>query len=329
MTVRPKHTKEKAQETNQDVLAELRGKLQQIDLSNQQSQPAVSSGCEFLDAILPHNGIRPGQLVEWLAHSPGSGSFSWALQSCRSLAEQHPHQSVVIIDTGRTFYAPAAWGLLRPASASHTSSVPPSVPSPNFDLERVILVRPKNTTDALWALDQSLRSPSITAVCASIDRLESRDFRRLQLAAETGNTVGHLLRPVSIRGRPSWSDLQLLVQPVPSDSAKHQTRTAPPSHRSWKIELTRCRGGKSGTVAHVTGDLATGHWISHSPTNTQTNPPTNELTSTKPTVRSGSPLQESPAHSNHHAQPLVQKSNAMHLAAELARPASGHRATRA
>ena len=62
--------------------------------------------------------------------------------------------------------------------------------------------------DELWALDQALRCPGVSAVWTWIDRLDPPAFRRLQLAAETGRTLGLLVRPASVRGRPTWSDVQ-------------------------------------------------------------------------------------------------------------------------
>lgn len=287
---------------NHQILAQLRGQLDQLNDTHRmdgQTETVISSGCPDLDRILPQGGFRSGQLIEWLSAYPGSGAFSWALQSCRMQTmgpQAEKKQSIVVIDLDHTFYPPAASGL-------------------GIDLARLVVVRPKNATDALWALDQALRCPAVAATCATLPRLAPRDFRRLQLAAEQGNTLGHLLRPLSVRGQPSWSDLQLRVQPLatsrtiaastgpPIASARKQPRHQ--AARTWHLELLRCRGGRAGAAVEVTGNIATGHWLSS----------TNHA---KPITGS-----------RHEKPNPLHKSNALHLATELARPATARRANRA
>ena len=291
-TSTPSQAHEKAHQ--KASLAALRSKLQQLEHNGQRVKSDVlSSGCKVLDQFLPQGGFQRGQLIEWLSAYQGSGATCWALQSCRiqttgALAANN--QSIVIIDTEHTFYPPAAFGM-------------------GIDLERLVIIRPKNAADAMWALDQSLRCPAVAAACAVLPRLDPRDFRRLQLAAEQGNTIGHLLRPLSVHGQPSWSDFQLLVRPksgnaLPTKSSRTTTpnrpanapsrgstrnkinkgtqrSTGPPmaNVRTWQIELLRCRGGRSGTVIHATGDITNGKWLS--PTATENSPLSNSTTVTK------------------------------------------------
>ena len=47
---------------------------------------------------------------------------------------------------------------------------------------------------------------------ATIDQLDSRAFRRLQLAAQAGRTLGMLIRLGSAREEPSWADVTLEVE---------------------------------------------------------------------------------------------------------------------
>jgi protein ImuA len=77
----------------------------------------------------------------------------------------------------------------------------------------MVLLRPKSKADALWAFDQALRCTGVGAVWAAWDRLDGRDFRRLQLAAESGRTLGILVRPSSRRGELTWAEVQWEVRP--------------------------------------------------------------------------------------------------------------------
>jgi hypothetical protein len=173
-----------------------------------------SSGAAAIDRLLPGGGLRHGMLVEWLSGEWSSGveeqwsrggnknysttpllhhssaatlSLLAAREACREGG------TLVVIDRQQTFYPPAAavWGI---------------------DLERLIVVRPQSARDELWAAVQSLRSPPVAAVWGMIDRLDSHAFRRLQLAAQAGRTLGLFLRPPSARGQPSWADVRLGVK---------------------------------------------------------------------------------------------------------------------
>jgi hypothetical protein len=180
--------------------------------------PLFSSGAAAIDRLLPSGGLRHGMLVEWLGgessraverkssravEREGFGYCSTALPLfCSSAAVTlsllaareacREGGTLVVIDRQQNFYPPAAagWGI---------------------DLERLIVVRPRSARDELWAAVQSLRSSAVAAVWGMIDRLDSRAFRRLQLAAQAGRTLGLFLRPPSARGQPSWADVRLEV----------------------------------------------------------------------------------------------------------------------
>ena len=188
----------------------------------------VSSTCEPLDRLLPAGGFRRGTLVEWLSASPGSGTGTLAMLIAREAAIEGG--VVVIIDSAGWFYPPAAAAL-------------------GIDLDRMIIVRPNTVRDVIWSLDQSLRCPGVAAVWAPLnDQVDQRDFRRLQLAAESGATLGLLLRPTTVRGKPTWSDIQLLVEPCPvhssstSETGQHIPHSHIPHSRYVRIQLARCRG---------------------------------------------------------------------------------------
>jgi protein ImuA len=161
---------------------------------------------------------------------------------------------MVVLDRARAFYPPAAagWGV---------------------DPARLIVVRPRTARDEIWAAVQSLRSPVVAAVWAMIDRLDSRNFRRLQLAAEAGGTLGVLVRGASARGQPSWADVRLGVKPrqgeretrrqgEKKEQANQRISLSPPllvslsGPRSVQISLLHARGGRSGGSVWIEIDEA-------------------------------------------------------------------------
>jgi hypothetical protein len=119
-------------------------------------------------------------------------------------------------------------------------------------LERLIVVRPQNARDELWAAVQALRSPAVAALWAKIDRLESRAFRRLQLAAESGRTLGVLVRPAGARREPSWADMRLEVGPLSVVRSPLYGSNGPRTTdhgRRLQVRIMHCHGGRTGGSA--------------------------------------------------------------------------------
>jgi hypothetical protein len=194
-----------------------------------------SCGAAAVDRLLPGGGLRHGMLIEWLAAASvpiGGGAETLGLLSAREACREGG--ALVVIDRRQTFYPPAAaaWGI---------------------DLERMIVVHPQNARDELWAAIQALRSPAVAAMWATIDRLDSRAFRRLQLAAQAGRTLGVLMRPSSARGEPSWADVSLEVG---SRAKSRESRARIPAldsrlltldfHRRVQVRVLRCHNGRAG-----------------------------------------------------------------------------------
>jgi protein ImuA len=141
---------------------------------------------------------------------------------------------------------------------------PPAAAAWGIDLSAMLVLRPDNDADALWALDQALRCPGVGAVWATCDRLDVRDFRRLQLAAECGGTLGLLMRPAQLRGQPTWADVQWQVR-----SLKYEVRSTKSKRHSFRpssfvlrtcVELVRCRGAPGGKAVLLELDESAGIW---------------------------------------------------------------------
>jgi hypothetical protein len=103
-------------------------------------------------------------------------------------------------------------------------------------------VRPQNDRDETWAIDQALRSGGASAVLAWPDKLNDHLFRRLQLAAEAGDTLGLFIRPARAIAEPSWAEVRWLVEPLPS----LPSRAGEASHR---VQLTLLRAPGRTTLA--------------------------------------------------------------------------------
>jgi hypothetical protein len=83
----------------------------------------------------------------------------------------------------------------------------------------------------------------VAAVVAWPQKLDARTFRRLQLAAEQGGTLGLLVRPQRVRHEPSWAEVRLWVEPLPA--------AAPEAARRLRIRLLRTRGSTQDKSVEV------------------------------------------------------------------------------
>ena len=219
------------------LVHELRARLgRSATVAAEETAPAetFSCGAAAIDRLLPGGGLRHGMLLEWLAERPGCGAATLGLLAAREACRAGG--VLVVLDRARAFYPPAAatWGV---------------------DPARLIVVRPRTARDEIWAAVQSLCSPVVAAVWTMIDRLDSRNFRRLQLAAEAGRTLGVLVRGASARGQPSWADMRLSVQARQGDwetrrqgvNDGRRISLSPP----LLVSLSRSRGGRVGGSVRI------------------------------------------------------------------------------
>lgn len=209
------------------TVGELARRLEKMEGARRSTCGAAATGIPALDGWLPERGFRAGTLVEWLADSAATGVDLLALLAARSRLQDGA--ALVVFDREQTFYPPAAvaWGIAP---------------------QQMIVVRPKNPTEELWALEQCLQSAGVAVSLCRLQRATSRALRRLQLAVERGGGLGFLLRPLSARGQPAWSDVRLLVTSLVSFSAS----------RRWRVELVRCRRGAGAKALILELDNATG-----------------------------------------------------------------------
>jgi protein ImuA len=159
-----------------------------------QRHTTVTSTCEELDNLLPDGGFRRGTLVEWISSGDGTGACTFAMLAAREACRNGG--VLAILDRHGEFFPPAAVRL-------------------GVALEQLMVVRTEHTADHDWAMDQVLRSPAVAATLAWPERLDSRTFRRWQLAVEEGGGLGLLIRPAAARSEPSWADVRLWIEPQP------------------------------------------------------------------------------------------------------------------
>ncbi|MDR3415587.1 MAG: translesion DNA synthesis-associated protein ImuA [Nevskia sp.] len=106
----------------------------------------------------------------------------------------------------------------------------PALRDAGVELQRLLWIAPQDRVDALWAAEQMLRSGVFGAVALWSPPLDAPVERRLQLAAETGRSIGMACHSVGY-GAHSIAAVRL------------QLRTAA---TGLEIEVLRCRGARPG-----------------------------------------------------------------------------------
>ena len=172
----------------------------------QQGEPLAEqpTGHAQLDALLPGGGWQLAALNEILLGSPGSGELQllWPLLARLTQAGER----VVLVGAPAVPFAPAwqAAGVV---------------------LVQVSLLQVSGA-ERLWAAEQCLRSGSCGAVLCWPEQADDRALRRLQVAADSGQTLAFVLRHRRAADNPSPAALRLLLDNQP---------------RQWRV--LKCRGG--------------------------------------------------------------------------------------
>jgi hypothetical protein len=172
--------------------------------------PGTSSGFAQLDASLPGGGWPTGAIAELMPAAMGIGELSLLLPALSRLAR-----------AGRYI----AW--IAPPYLPYA----PALVQRGLPLERVLIIRSRALQESLWATEQTLLCPAIGAVLSWPAQISGKNVRRLQLAAETGGSLGILYRPAAAAHEPSPAALRLRLEATADGLA---------------VAILKCRGGRAG-----------------------------------------------------------------------------------
>lgn len=165
---------------------------------------AQPSGHAALDAALPSGGWPEAALTELLLPADGIGELRLLLPTLARLTQAK--QDIVLIAPPYLPY-PAGW---RQAGVDFTHL-------------HLIEAAPR---DALWATEQCLRGGCVAAVLSWPHKADDRALRRLQVAAETGQTLGFAFRDLREARNPSPAALRIAIESAP-----------------LQLRVLKCRGG--------------------------------------------------------------------------------------
>lgn len=152
---------------------------------------AVPSGHPALDRELADGGWPSGVLIELLLQQAGIGE----MQLLQAALRQTGRRAIALVQPPHPPQA-AAWA------------------ADNFPVERLLWVKSKRSADALWAAEQILRNRSCAALVLWQSQVRNESLRRLQVAAQAGDTVFWLLRPLAAAQDASPAPLRLALRPT-------------------------------------------------------------------------------------------------------------------
>jgi cell division inhibitor SulA/protein ImuA len=183
---------------------------------------ALPSGHAALDAALPGGGWPQGALTEILLAREGIGELRLTLPALARLARED--RAIVWIAPPYRPYAPA-------------------LAAAGIDLSRFIVVRCRESREALWAYEQALRAADCGAAFAWLDVSDARVLRRLQVAAREGRSFGVLWRRPGQRSIAAPVPLRLALEPRDRRLAVHVLkRRGAPLAQPVMIDVARASG---------------------------------------------------------------------------------------
>ncbi len=142
-----------------------------------------STGFPQLDDILPGRGWPHSGLIEIISPCWGMGELQLLIPLMRSIVEQG--KWILWVSPPYLLYAPA-------------------LVQAGINTEQILVVKlDTSCKDALWSMEKALQTENCGLVLAWQNWLPGKVLRRLQLAAETGDTLGVLFKHHDSKYSPS------------------------------------------------------------------------------------------------------------------------------
>ncbi len=159
----------------------------------------LASGYEQLDRHLPGGGWPQQALTEILIEQYGIGELRLLMPALARLSvDDLPSDAMSAAEPGWI-----AW--VAPPFLPY----PPALQQSGINLSRMLIMRPKNDSEILWSAEQALASGTCAAVLLWPSMLDDQASRRLQLAAEKGQSWAIAFRPLTARTEPSAAALRI------------------------------------------------------------------------------------------------------------------------
>jgi len=151
----------------------------------------IDTGHPALSKQLVGGGWPTGSLTELMVERPGVGEWRLLAPALAQVA----HRKIVLIEPPHLPHAIALAGL-------------------GIDIGNVLWIKSKVSADALFAAETVLRSSSCGSVLLWENHIRQESLRRLHLAAQAGENLFYIIRPIASAQDASPSPLRLTVRPA-------------------------------------------------------------------------------------------------------------------
>ena len=201
--------------------------------------PPLAFGIEAIDGRLPFGGLAPCGLNEVKPCLPRDAGTALVLALTVAARAAPLSRPLLMVLSGR-------------AGAEHGLPYGPGLARLGLDPRRLLIAQAPRTADALWTLEEALRSGALAAVLGLLDTgkgaIGVMPARRLVLAADEGRTPCLLLTGASGEGL-NVAHTRWRIGALPS--RPHPLIAAAPGARRCALTLERCRHGPSGLTWQV------------------------------------------------------------------------------
>ena len=170
-----------------------------VDANSADKERRLSTGFPVLDEWLG-GGWPANVLIEFLLNESGVGELQILMPALAHLSQESTGLDGVLSNR-------IAW--IAPPCIPYA----PALSLHGLDIASMLVVEPDKQVDALWAMEQVLRSSLCAGVLAWFADIDDRSMRRLQLASETGLCWAVIFRPQRFAQRASPAPLRIQLTP--------------------------------------------------------------------------------------------------------------------
>lgn len=211
--------------TKAETLKHLRQKIQQMEgVKLDELGDVTLTGIPPLDHAFPNGHFPVSGIHECVATTQeGTAATTGFLAGLLSLLSQKGG-AIIWITKNQTVFAPA-------------------LTSFGIAPRDVIFVHLARDQEILWAMEEALRTPGLSAVVGELADADLTATRRLQLAVEDSHVTGFLFRINPKKTGSSSCIASWRVQAIPSQL---QDGIPGMGHPRWEVELIKIRNGTPG-----------------------------------------------------------------------------------